>query len=163
MAVKRQSGKDVKIYGDIKLYAGTGNPELADKIAKYLDHELSGRDIIEFPNENLMVKLHDSARGQDVYVIQSTSTPVHRNIMELLIMLQTLRLDSAGRITAVLPYLAYARSDKKDQPRVPITARLMADMIPARMPKIISMGASAKGNPGKLMEVRMYMEAEYGI
>jgi ribose-phosphate pyrophosphokinase len=129
MAIKRQPGKDPKIYGDIKLYAGTGNPELADRIAEYLDHKLSGRDIIEFPNENIMVKLHDSARGQDVYVIQSTSTPVHRNIMELLIMLQTLRLDSAGRITAVVPYLSYARSDKKDQPRVPITARLMADMI----------------------------------
>jgi ribose-phosphate pyrophosphokinase len=84
-----------------------------------------------FPNENILVKLHDSARGQDVYVIQSTSSPVHENLMELLIMLQTLRLDSAGRITAVVPYLAYARSDKKDQPRVPITARLIADLIEA--------------------------------
>jgi len=123
------NGSDVKIYGDIKLYAGTGNPGLANKIADYLGHELSGRKIIEFPNENLLVQLDDSARGQDVYVIQSTGRPVHRNIMELLIMLQTLRLDSAGRITAVVPYLTYARSDKKDQPRVPITARLMADMI----------------------------------
>jgi ribose-phosphate pyrophosphokinase len=68
-------------------------------------------------------------RGQDVYVIQTTSSPVHRNLMELLIMLQTLRLDSAARITAVVPYLCYARSDKKDKPRVPITARLVADMI----------------------------------
>jgi len=120
---------DVKIYGDIKLYAGSGNIPLANKIADYLGQKLSGRDIIEFPNENILVKLDDSARGQDVYVIQSTSSPVHKNIMELLIMLQTLRLDSAGRITAVIPYMTYARSDKKDQPRVPITARLMADMI----------------------------------
>jgi ribose-phosphate pyrophosphokinase len=120
---------DVKIYGDIKLYAGSGNPKLARKIAKYLNQELSGRQIIQFPNENLLVRLDDSARGQDVYVIQTTCKPVHQNIMELLIMLQTLRLDSAGRITAVVPYLTYARSDKKDQPRVPITARLMADMI----------------------------------
>lgn len=120
---------DVKIYGDIKLYAGSGNRPMADKIAKYLGHQLSGREIIQFPNENIMVKLDDSARGQDVYVIQSLSRPVHSNIMELLIMLQTLRLDSAGRITAVIPYFSYARSDKKDQPRVPITARLMADMI----------------------------------
>ena len=122
-------GSDVKIYGDIKLYAGSGNAPLANKIADYLGQRLSGREIIEYPNENLLVKLDDSARGQDVYVIQSTSKPVHKNIMELLIMLQTLRLDSAGRITAVIPYLTYARSDKKDQPRVPITARLLADMI----------------------------------
>ena len=120
---------DIRIYGDIKLYSGSGNPELAQQIAKYLGHELSGRDIHIYPNENILVQLHDSARGQDVYVIQSTASPVHRNLMELLIMLQTLRLDSAGRITAVVPYMAYARSDKKDQPRVPITARLVADMI----------------------------------
>ncbi|HKJ27092.1 MAG TPA: ribose-phosphate diphosphokinase, partial [Anaerolineales bacterium] len=119
----------VMIYGDIQLIAGSGNRELAEKIAAYLGQELAGRDVIEYPNENLLVKLHNSARGQDVYVIQSHSRPVHKNIMELLIMLQTLRLDSAGRITAVIPYLTYARSDKKDQPRVPITARLMADMI----------------------------------
>ncbi len=117
------------IYGQIKLYAGSGNPELASNIAEYLGQNLSGRDIEEYPNENLLARLHDSARGQDVYLIQSTSKPVHKNLMELLIMLQTLKLDSAGRITAVIPYLAYARSDKKDQPRVPITARLVADMI----------------------------------
>jgi ribose-phosphate pyrophosphokinase len=90
---------------------------------------LSGREVIEFPNENLFVKLGGSVRGQDVYVIQTTSSPVHRNLMELLIMIQTLRLDSAARITAVVPYLCYGRSDKKDQPRVPITARLVADML----------------------------------
>ncbi|OQY81942.1 MAG: ribose-phosphate pyrophosphokinase [Anaerolineae bacterium UTCFX3] len=90
---------------------------------------MCGRDVVEFPNENLFIKLHSSVRGQDVYVIQSTASPVHRNLMELLIMIQTLRLDSAARITAVVPYLCYGRSDKKDQPRVPITARLIADMI----------------------------------
>jgi ribose-phosphate pyrophosphokinase len=77
----------------------------------------------------LFVKLHGSVRGQDVYVIQTTSSPVHSNLMELLITIQTLRLDSAARITAVVPYLCYGRSDKKDQPRVPITARLVADML----------------------------------
>jgi ribose-phosphate pyrophosphokinase len=117
------------LYGDIKLFAGTANPELAQKIADYLGVELSGRDIITYPNENLLVRLHGSVRGQDVYVIQSTSRPVHRNWMELLILLQTLRLDSAARITAVIPYMSYARSDKKDQPRVPIVARLVADMV----------------------------------
>lgn len=120
---------DVGMYGDIKLYAGTSCPDLADSIAKYLNLPLCGRDIINFPNDNLFVKLHSSVRGQDCYVIQTTSIPTHRNLMELLILMQTLKLDSAARITAVVPYLCYARSDKKDQPRVPITARLVADMI----------------------------------
>ncbi len=119
----------MRVYGGIKLYAGNGSPELAQKIADYLREELCERDIIEFPNENLFVRLHTSVRGQDVYVIQSTASPVHRNLMELLILIQTLKLDSAARITAVIPYLCYGRSDKKDQPRIPITARLVADMI----------------------------------
>ncbi|MBC8334883.1 MAG: ribose-phosphate diphosphokinase [Anaerolineales bacterium] len=116
-------------YGEIKLFAGTASPELANKIADYLSKELCGRDIILFPNDNLFIKLHSSVRGQDCYVIQTTSRPVHQNLMELLIALQTLRLDSAARITAVIPYLCYGRSDKKDQPRVPITARLVTDMV----------------------------------
>jgi ribose-phosphate pyrophosphokinase len=119
------------MYGGIKLYAGTSCPTLADRVASYLHLPLCERDIIEFPNENLFVKLRTSVRGQDCYVIQTTSAPVHRNLMEMLILIQTLRLDSAARITAVVPYLCYARSDKKDQPRVPITARLVADMIEA--------------------------------
>jgi ribose-phosphate pyrophosphokinase len=119
----------MKMYGEIKLYAGSGSPELAQKIADYLHQKLSPRDVIQFPNENIFVKLKSSARGQDVYIIQTTSSPVHYNLMELLIMIQTIRLDSAARITAVVPYLCYGRSDKKDQPRVPITARLVADMI----------------------------------
>jgi ribose-phosphate pyrophosphokinase len=120
---------EIKMYGEIKLYAGSGSPELAQKIADHLEQKLSPREVIQFPNENIFVKLKSSARGQDVYVIQSTSAPVHYNLMELLIMIQTIRLDSAARITAVVPYLTYGRSDKKDQPRVPITARLVADMI----------------------------------
>ena len=125
----RHFPREIKVYGDIKLYAGTGSPDLAQKISRYLKSPLCGRDVIEFPNENLFIKLHTSVRGQDVYVIQQTATNVHRNLMELLIMIQTLRLDSAARITAVVPYLAYGRSDKKDQPRVPISARLVADML----------------------------------
>jgi ribose-phosphate pyrophosphokinase len=120
---------DLKVYGGIKLFVGTGSPDLGQKIADYLALPLSERQVVEFPNENLFVKLGGSVRGQDVYVIQTTSSPVHRNLMELLIMIQTLRLDSAARITAVMPYMCYGRSDKKDQPRVPITARLVADMI----------------------------------
>jgi ribose-phosphate pyrophosphokinase len=120
---------NVHYYGEIRLFCGTGSVELATKIGHYLNLPLCDRDIISFPNENLFVRLHKSVRGQDCYVIQTTSSPVHRNLMELLIMIQTLRLDSAARVTAVIPYLSYARSDKKDQPRVPITARLVADMI----------------------------------
>ncbi|MGH2521034.1 MAG: ribose-phosphate diphosphokinase [Anaerolineales bacterium] len=119
------------MYREIKLFGGTACPDLAEEIAQYLGLPLSGRDIIRFPNENIFVRLHASVRGQDVYVIQTTSAPVSDNLMELLIMVQTLRLDSAARITVVMPYMAYARSDKKDQPRVPITARLVADMIEA--------------------------------
>jgi len=120
---------EMKMYGDIKLYAGSASPNLAQKIADYLEQPLSPREVIQFPNENIFIKLNSSVRGHDVYVIQSTSSPVHYNLMELLIMIQTVRLDSAARITAVVPYLCYGRSDKKDQPRVPITARLVADMI----------------------------------
>jgi ribose-phosphate pyrophosphokinase len=116
-------------YGDIKLFAGSGSPDLAQEISEYLSVPLEEYDLVQFTNENLFIKLHGSIRGQDVYLIQSMGPPVHRNLMEMLIMIDTLKRDSAGRITAVFPYMAYARSDKKDQPRVPITARLVADMI----------------------------------
>ena len=122
---------ELKVYGGIKLFAGRSAPQLSKKIADYLKQPLSKVELFDFPNENIFVKLKESVRGQDVYVIQTTSSPVHRNLMELLIMIQTLRLDSAARITAVVPYFCYGRSDKKDQPRVPITARLVADMIEA--------------------------------
>lgn len=116
-------------YGDIKLFAGSGCLALAQRIADYIGIPISPWDIVEFPNENLLVRLSGSVRGQDVYVIQSHSRPVHRNIMEMLIAIDCLKRDSAGRITAVIPYMAYSQSDKKVEPRVPITARLLADMI----------------------------------
>ncbi len=115
--------------GEIKLFAGSGCPELAKRISDYIKIPLSTWDIITFPNENISVRLHGSVRGQDVYVIQNHSRPVHRNIMEMLIAVDCLKRDSAGRITVVIPYLAYSQSDKKDEPRVPIAARLLADMI----------------------------------
>jgi ribose-phosphate pyrophosphokinase len=117
------------MHGDIKLFSGTGCPALAEEISQYLGVPLSGRDIVQFPNENIFVRLHESIRGQDVFLIQTTSSPVNHNLMELLIFLDTLKRASPDRVTAVIPFLAYARSDKKDQPRVPITARLVADMI----------------------------------
>jgi len=116
-------------YGDIKLFAGSASQSLAGEIAEYLSLPLIDYDLIEYANQNLRPRLHGSVRGQDVYLIQSLNAPVHRNIMELLLMMDTLKRDSAGRITAVIPYMSYARSDKKDQPRVPIGARLLADMI----------------------------------
>jgi ribose-phosphate pyrophosphokinase len=118
-----------RAYGDVRLFAGTGSLQLADEVCRYLNIPASPREIIRFPNENIFVRLMTSVRGQDVFVIQTTSPPVSDNIMELLITLDTIKRANAGRITAVIPYFAYGRSDKKDQPRVPITARLLADLI----------------------------------
>ncbi len=116
-------------YTDIQLFAGSGCPELAQRIADYIGMPLSSWNIIDFPNENLWIQLNGSARGKDVYIITSHARPVHRNIMETLIAIDCLKRDSAGRITVVLPFMAYSQSDQKTQPRVPITARLMADML----------------------------------
>src|SRR5262245_13931389 len=123
------------IFGDIKLIAGTSCPDLSQEISDYLTQAmgtptpLSERLIRKFPNDNTYVQLGGSLRGQDVYLIQTLSRPVNDNLMELLIALDAIRRDSAGRITAVLPYFAYGRSDRKDNPRTPITARLLADLI----------------------------------
>ncbi len=117
------------MHGRIKLFSGSGCPALAEEISSYIGVPLSERDIIQFPNENIFVRLQESIRGQDVFLIQTTASPVNYNIMELLIFLDALKRASPDRITVVLPYLAYGRSDRKDQPRVPITARLVADLI----------------------------------
>jgi len=118
-----------KSYGELAIFTGNANPDLALEICEYLDVPLSGIDIVTYPNENIFVQLQHSVRSQDVFLIQPTCSPVNQSIMELLIILDTLKRASAGRITAVVPYFAYGRSDKKDLPRVPITARLMADTI----------------------------------
>jgi ribose-phosphate pyrophosphokinase len=117
------------VYGELIVLSGSAHPELSREIAEYLGVPLAGIDIKDFPNENIFVKLHHSVRGQDVFLIQPMTSPVNRNIMELMIMIDMLKRASAGRINAVVPYYAYGRTDKKDQPRVPITARLIADMI----------------------------------
>jgi ribose-phosphate pyrophosphokinase len=116
-------------HGAIKLFSGTGSPVLAEEISQYLNVPLSPREIIQFPNENIFIRLGESIRGQDVFLIQTMASPVSHNILELLIFIDALKRASPDRVTAVIPYFAYARSDKKDQPRVPITARLMADLI----------------------------------
>ena len=119
----------VKMYGDLMVFSGTANPALAAEVADQLGVGLGEAEIRRFANSNTFVRLAHSVRAKDVFVIQPTSAPVNDNLMELLIFIDTLRRDSAGRITAVVPYYGYGRTDKKDQPRVPITARLVADMI----------------------------------
>ncbi len=114
---------------ELKVFAGNAHPALAQGICDYLDIPLGQAEVFEFTNENIFVRILENVRERDVYVIQPISSPVNKNLMELLIMLDALRRASAARITAVVPYFGYGRTDKKDQPRVPITARLVADMI----------------------------------
>jgi ribose-phosphate pyrophosphokinase len=118
------------VYADqFEIYHGNANPDLARKICRYLGTEPGKLEVFQFANENIFVKILDNVREKDVFLIQPTSHPVNQSIMELLIMIDAFKRASAGRITAVIPFYAYGRSDKKDQPRVPITARLIADMI----------------------------------
>lgn len=117
------------MYGDLSIFTGTAHPELAHAVCRYLGIELGKADVFQFSNENIFVKINQNVREKDVFVIQPTYPNVNRSVMELLIMLDALKRASARRVTAVIPYFAYGRSDKKDQPRVPITARLIADMI----------------------------------
>jgi len=118
------------LYADqFEIYHGNSNPGLARKICRYLDSEPGKLEVFQFANENIFVKILENVREKDVFLVQPTSTPVNQSIMELLIMIDAFKRASAGRITAVIPFYAYGRSDKKDQPRVPITARLVADMI----------------------------------
>lgn len=118
------------MYADqFQIYTGNANKDLAAKICRYLASDLGKIDVFEFANENIFVKILENVREKDVFIVQPTNSPVNKSIMELLIMIDAFKRASAGRITAVVPYYAYGRSDKKDQPRVPITARLVADMI----------------------------------
>lgn len=117
------------MYGDLSVFAGNAHPQLARDVCRYLGVDLGKADVFEFSNENIFVKINQNVREQDVFIIQPTYPDVNRSVMELLIMLDAFKRASASRVTAVIPYFAYARSDKKDQPRVPITARLIADLI----------------------------------
>ena len=113
----------------LNIFTGNANRQLAVAISRHLRIPLGDADVFQFSNENIFVKINDNVRGRDVFVIQPFSAPVNRSIMELLIMIDALKRASATRITAVIPYYAYGRTDKKDQPRVPITARLIADCL----------------------------------
>ena len=115
----------------MKILAGTAHRDLAERIAKAADTELCGAEISQFPDGEIFVKITENIRGRDVYIIQPTSFPPNENLMELLIMIDAAKRASAKRITAVLPYYGYARQDRKDQPRVPITAKLVANLLVA--------------------------------
>jgi ribose-phosphate pyrophosphokinase len=116
------------MYRELKVFSGNSNKGLAKEICRNLDIPLSKLDISRFSNDNLFVQVKENVREKDVFVIQSFSRPVSNHIMELLITLDALRSASAKRITAVVPYYSYARSDKKDAPRISIAGRLMADL-----------------------------------
>ena len=114
---------------DLKVFSGSSHPALAREICDCLGIPLGGVHTVRFSNENLKVKIEENVREQDVFVVQTSAPPLSENIVELLILLDALRHSSARRVTAVLPYFFYARSDKKDEPRISITARLMADLL----------------------------------
>jgi len=114
-----------------KLFAGNSNPTLAEAVARHLDTQLGKADVGTFNDGEVNVEIHENVRGMDCFVIQSTSTPANNHLMELLIMIDALRRSSAMRITAVIPYYGYARQDRKVRPRVPISAKLVADLIGA--------------------------------
>jgi len=114
---------------ELKVFTGNAHPTLAQAVAEYLGIELGKCEVFEFSNENIFVRILENVRQRDVFVIQPFCSPVNKNLVELLIMLDAFKRASAGRITAVVPYYGYGRTDKKDQPRVPITARLIADLL----------------------------------
>lgn len=117
------------MWGSLSVFAGNANRPLAQAICDHLRLPLGQAKPFQFSNENIFVKIDEPVREQDVFIVQPTCSPVNYSIMELLIMIDAVKRASAARITAVVPYFAYSRTDKKDQPRVPITARLVADLI----------------------------------
>jgi len=117
------------ISSDMKIISGTANIPLAEKIVQTLDMKLTDVEISRFADREIFVQINESVRGEDVFVIQPTSNPSSENLMELLIILDTLKRASAGRITAVIPYYGYGRQDRKAQPRTPITSKLVANLI----------------------------------
>jgi ribose-phosphate pyrophosphokinase len=117
------------VYQDLSVFTGNAHPDLALSITRYLDVPLGQCEVFQFSNEEVFVRICENVRQRDVFLVQPIVSPVNTRLMELLIMIDAFKRSSAGRITAVVPYYAYGRSDKKDQPRVPITARLVANLI----------------------------------
>jgi ribose-phosphate pyrophosphokinase len=121
--------EEICFMDELKVFSGNAHPALAEEIAAYLGQPLGQCEVMEFSNENTFVRVLENVRERDVFIVQPFSSPVNSHIMELLVMIDAVKRASASRITAVVPYYAYGRSDKKDQPRVPITARLVADLL----------------------------------
>lgn len=129
----------------LRLFTGTAHPQLASDIAAYLGQELADATVTSFPDGETFVKINDNIRGQDVFIVQPTCPPTNQNIMELLIMVDAARRASADRITAVIPFFGYARQDRKDQPRVPITAKLVANiLVAAGVQRVLTMDLHAQ-------------------
>jgi ribose-phosphate pyrophosphokinase len=118
-----------RLYDQLTVFGGNSNPALTDEICEYIGIPRGRAEVFKFSNDNTFVRIGESVRENDVFVVQSFAEPVNDSIMGLLIMLDTLKRASAGRVTAVIPYFGYGRTDKKDQPRVPITARLVAKLV----------------------------------
>lgn len=116
---------------ELRIFSGSSNRPLAEEICKFIGIPLGEAVVMSFPDGESFVKINENVRGRDVFIIQSTSSPANHHIMELLIMIDAARRASAQRITAVLPFYGYARQDRKDQPRVPITAKLVANLLVA--------------------------------
>ena len=116
-------------FEELRVFSGTAHPALAKAICDYLGSPPGNAQVFKFANDNTFVQFQENIRQRDIFLVQPFSYPVNDSIMELLIMIDAARRASAGRITAVIPYYAYGRTDKKDQPRVPITARLVADLL----------------------------------
>jgi ribose-phosphate pyrophosphokinase len=114
---------------DLKLFTGNSNPALAREIAQYIGQDLSQATVTTFSDGEIRVRIDENVRGGDVFLIQSCCHPVNTSIMELLLLIDAVKRSSASRITAVIPYYGYGRQDRKDQPRVPISAKLIADLI----------------------------------
>ena len=115
--------------GNPVIFAGTSHPQLVEDICAYLNQSVGQVEVFKFSNDNTFVRILENVRQKDVFILQSTIEPVNDHIMELLIMIDAAKRASAGRITAVVPFYSYARTDKKDQPRVPITGRLVAELL----------------------------------
>ncbi|MGC6492380.1 MAG: ribose-phosphate pyrophosphokinase [Myxococcota bacterium] len=119
------------MYGDLAIFSGNANPDLAQRICGHLGNRLGNARVGRFSDGEIRVEIHENVRGRDVFLVQSTCAPSNDNLMELLIMAEACKRSSAGRITAVIPYFGYARQDRKVSSRAPITARLVADLLQA--------------------------------
>ena len=124
-------GEKTGPFDELKVFTGNAHPQLAAAVCDYLNIPLGEAEVFKFTNDNTFVRIKENVRQRDVFIIQSMCAPVNDHLMELLIMIDAAKRASAGRVTAVTPYYGYGRTDKKDQPRVPITARLVADLLTA--------------------------------